>query len=100
MKKLEKEGRGSSLAKNMGGSMTGTPSTIGKPPLKAIGLSGTAGKKNSKDVIRRLRKSLVITLLLRIQNLHINAWTDPFRDLLFEKLKEFKELYERRCVFF
>ena len=41
-----------------------------------------------------MKKSLIITLLLRIQNLHISAWTDPFRDILFEKLKEFKGLYQ------
>ena len=80
----------------MGASMsnTNTPSTIGKPPLKAIGIAGTTGKKTQKDVLRRLKKSLIITLLLRIQNLHISAWTDPFKDLLFEKLREFKELFQ------
>ena len=44
--------------------------------------------------MRRLKKSLIITLLLRIQNLHISAWTDPFKLLLFEKLREFKELFQ------
>ena len=72
-------------------SATSTPSTIGKPPLKAIGI---AGKKNSKETLRRLKKSLLITVLLRIQNLHIGAWTDAFKSLLFEKTKEFKGLFQ------
>lgn len=94
MKQL-REGRASGLAK--GGStlnsVTSTPGTIGKPPLKAIGLSNSTGKRSSKEVVRRLKKSLIVTLLLRIQNLHISAWTDPFKELLFEKLKEFKGIY-------
>ena len=81
-----RDGRSSNLGKvnNMSSSMTSTPSTHGKPPLKAAGLSSTQGKKTQKDVTRRLKKSLVITLLLRMQNLHMSSFTDPFKDVLLQ----------------
>ena len=82
-------------------------SSAGKPPLKArdllgsknsgsmASLKGSMGKASyQKEMARRHKKSLVITLLLKIQALGLPSINSAFlRDLIFEKTSEFKGIY-------
>ena len=57
-------------------------------------LSGSMKLHQPKDIQRRHRKSLNITFLLRVQSLNLTVINEVFlRDLLFDKMRDFKGTY-------
>lgn len=58
------------------------------------GNNSTSKSNYYKDMQRRLKKSLLITFILKAQALNISSLNSPFlKELLYEKTSEFKGTY-------